>query len=225
MSVFRFAAALCAAAMLALTAGADAPGDPFKRGDVLSLEELAAKARKSADSQVLSEIALDTSIVPRAHSALPGYGSQVEQCGEFVYRYFRTLGRRYPKNYPTLGQPAEYILGGDYKENFPAFRNPSAVPPRAGDILAAMGRGDGEFHTALIWKVTRDGVWVYQANVPYGNASPDWRAHVMKFELRDDRGKFWMPPLRTSRLGYRHDMPVVGWIHPIGTGRLPGAPQ
>lgn len=34
-----------------------------------------------------------------------------------------------------------------------------------------------------------------------------------------------MPPLQTSRLGYRGDMQVTGWIHPVGASALPGAAQ
>ena len=173
---------------------------------------------------VLSEIPLDTSVVPGPKSQLPGYERSVEQCGEFVYRYFRLHGHPYP-DYPTLGQPAEYIRQANYRAQFPAFSNPSAVGPRAGDILAAQGPA-GEYHTALIWIVETDVVWVYHANVPLGNASRDWRDHILRVPLtRAADGAYFMPPLKTSELGFRHDMAVVGWIHPTGSSRLPGAPD
>ena len=174
---------------------------------------------------VLSEIPLDTSIVPGPESSIPGYEDGVEQCGEFVYRYFRVHGHAYP-DYPTLGQPAEYVLSGNYRDQFPAFTNPSFTAPRAGDILAAKGPADGEYHTALVWKVEPDRVWVYQANVPKGTASPDWQDHVAGLPMtRKPDGSYFMPPLNTSQLGYRHDFDVAGWIHPTGSSRLPGAPD
>src|ERR1051325_11725476 len=55
-----------------------------------------------------SEMPLNLKIVPGPKSQIPGYEDQVEQCGEFVYRYFVTYGLRYPAHYPTVGQPAEY---------------------------------------------------------------------------------------------------------------------
>lgn len=173
---------------------------------------------------VPSAMALDFTIRPRDRSSLRGFESSAEQCGEFVYRYFRESGRGWP-DYPTLGQPAEYIRHGQYKPTHPAFKNPGATPPRAGDILAATGPpGSGMFHTALVYKVERDAVWVYQANVPLGNRSADPRDHLMRLPLtRRPDGTWFMPPLPTSRLGYRADMAVTGWIHPTGTSRLPGA--
>ena len=171
---------------------------------------------------VLSQIPLDTSVVPRRRSIIPGYEDHVEQCGEFVYRYFREHGR----DYPTRGQPAEYILQGNYRDQFPAFANPSFTAPRAGDILAAKGPAADEYHTALIWKVESAAVWVYQANVPWGNGSPDWRKHVARLPmiLRPD-GSYFMPALKTSHLGYDHDFDVVGWIAPTGSSGLAGVPD
>ncbi|MBI4424684.1 MAG: hypothetical protein HY554_13205 [Elusimicrobia bacterium] len=174
----------------------------------------------------VSEIPLDTGIVPRPRSRLLGYEDEVEQCGEFLYRYFKESGHAWP-DYPTLGQPAEYIRGGEHGGPFPAFLNPSSTPPRAGDLVAGIGPpGYGMYHSALIWKVEADAVWVYQANVPWGNASPFWEDHVMRFPLeRLEDGRYWMPPLRTSGMGYWADINVTGWIHPTGASRLPGAPD
>ncbi|MCX5789815.1 MAG: CHAP domain-containing protein [Elusimicrobia bacterium] len=174
---------------------------------------------------VLSEITFDTGVVPGPRSTIPGWEDHVEQCGEFVYRYFRAQGHGYP-DYPTRGQPAEYILQGNYRDQFPAFTNPSFTAPRAGDILAAKGPAADEYHTALIWKVDTQAVWVYQANVPWGNRSPDWRNHLARLPmiLRPD-GSYFMPALPTSHLGYNHDFDVVGWIHPTGSASLAGAPQ
>ena len=82
------------------------------------------------------------------------------------------------------------------------------------------------YHTALVWRVEEDGVWVYHANVPKGDASPDWRAHVMRLPMtRGADGSYFLPPLKTSTLGFGSDMDVTGWIHPTGSSRLPGAPD
>ncbi|MCC7386770.1 MAG: CHAP domain-containing protein [Deltaproteobacteria bacterium] len=206
------------------------PGDGFDlRGiaaaalGVVSAAPMLAAANPVAAT---SEIALDLSIVPRARSTLPGYGRSVEQCGEFVYRYFRAHGHAYP-DYPTLGQPAEYVASGSYKPSFPAFRNGSHTPPRAGDILTFRGPPmSGLYHTALIYKVEADAVWVYQANLPIGNASPIAADHTMKLPLlRTPEGRFVMPKLESRKLGMSGDVDVVGWIHPTGQSRLPGAPE
>jgi hypothetical protein len=85
----------------------------------------------------------------------------------------------------------------------------------ATSLAAAGPPGSGLFHTALIFKVEAGSVWVYQANVPVGNASPNAADHIMRFPLQHRAdGSWFMPPLETSRLGYRANMDVVGWIHP-----------
>jgi len=175
-----------------------------------------------------SAIALDPALQPRNHSRIPGYEKYVEQCGEFVWRYFNTSG----KHYPTMGQPYYFLLSGlDEKgQPHPAFKrllNNGTLPPRAGDILVAKGPGSGEFHTALIQAVQGNTVVIFQANVAW-----DWQAPgkflYARLPLQYDytTGLYYMPDLPTSKFGYRHDFWVAGWIHPTGDeNSLPGAPQ
>ena len=173
-----------------------------------------------------SEIALDTSIVPRGYSLLPGLDGEVEQCGEFVYRYFAAHGQGWPR-YPTLGQPAEYIRGRSQRPEFPAFLNGGLVPPRAGDIIAGTGPpGSGIYHTALVWKVEKDAIWVYQANVPLRFDSSRWQDHVARLPMdRLDDGGYRIRPIDRAFSRFRADIGLTGWIHPLGDRRLPGAPD
>jgi peptidoglycan hydrolase-like protein with peptidoglycan-binding domain len=167
-------------------------------------------------------IAIDPALLPRAHSTIPGYGNEVEQCGEFAYRYFTAQG----KHYPTQGQPYDFLMTGKgafytasgltYREmpQFERHFNGDGDPPRAGDILVAKGPRPGQFHTAIVTRVDGEGVHVLQANVPY-----NWQGG------KEIEGVFaldgsTMPPLPTSQKGYNNDYPVIGWIRPTGEDAL-----
>src|SRR5205814_1551722 len=142
----------------------------------------------------------------RNHSTIPGWEKWVEQCGEFVYRYFHTSG----KNYPTMGQPYYFLMSGLDEKNIshPAYQrilNNGTVPPKAGDILVAKGPASGEFHTALIQAVRGSSITIFQANVAW-----DWQAPGKYLYARlplnydFDTNLYYMPPLPTSRFGYNH---------------------
>jgi len=174
-----------------------------------------------------SAITLDPAIQPRNHSTIPGYENYVEQCGEFVYRYFHTLNL----TYPTMGQPYYFLTTGldDQGRAHPEYArvlNGGFTPPKAGDILVAKGPAQGEFHTALIQAVRGSSITVFQANVAWDWAAPGKYLYArlpLQFNLTSSR--YYMPPLPTSQFGYNHDFPVAGWIHPTGAAAsLPGAP-
>jgi peptidoglycan hydrolase-like protein with peptidoglycan-binding domain len=181
-----------------------------------------ASAVKGPDNQAYSEIEVDPQVQPRRHSTIPGYEDEVEQCGEFAFRYFRSQG----KPYPTLGQPYNFLMTGKdeqgrEKPQYQRVLNGSETPPKAGDILVAKGPRPGQFHTAIVTKVEGDKVHVLQANVPY-----NWQGSQEiegTFPLRFEDGQYTMPDLPTSQKGYNNDYPVVGWIHPTGDDALPGA--
>jgi peptidoglycan hydrolase-like protein with peptidoglycan-binding domain len=174
-----------------------------------------------------SEIILDPKVQPRNRSTIAGFGDQVEQCGEFAYRYFQSQG----KKYPTQGQPYEFLktgkgvfftANGPVEREMPQFErhfNDGTVPPRAGDILVAKGPRPGQYHTAIVTKVQGNRVHVLQANVPLNYQTGKEIHAEFTLELRD--GKAHMPPLPTSQKGYRNDYPVTGWIRPTGDDALP----
>lgn len=141
-----------------------------------------------------SAIAPDPAVTPRP----------AEQCGHFVYRYYRSQGR----GYPTLGQPYFFLLTGRDERAVPRpawlrFRNGTTEPPRAGDILVAKGAAPGAFHTALITRVDGQGVHVLQANLAPVH-------DVYQLVLR--RGVFTLPA--HAGLG------IAGWIRPTGRDAL-----
>lgn len=193
----------------------------FADGDTLDAVDRAIAAQPPAPvSGPHSEIAVDTSVQPRSHSTIPGYENHVEQCGEFVYRYFHAEG----KGYPTFGQPYNFLMtgrdaNGVAKPQFERNFNGGTTPPQAGDILVAKGPKPGQFHTALITKVDGNKVTVLQANVPYNWQGGKELTGEFPLEFKD--GKYTMPVLPTSQKGYRDDYPVIGWIHPTGKDALP----
>ncbi|MDB5101628.1 MAG: Cell wall lytic [Cyanobacteria bacterium RYN_339] len=182
----------------------------------------ALRAAVKALNPVQSEIQVDPNTQPRAHSTIPGYGDSVEQCGEFAYRYFKAQG----KNYPTQGQPYDFMMTGKgafytsagltYREQpqFERHLNGGAEPPRAGDILVAKGPKPGQFHTAIVTRVDGEGVHVLQANVPYNWIGGKETEGVFPLDGTH------MPALPTSQKGYNDDYAVVGWIHPTGEDAL-----
>jgi peptidoglycan hydrolase-like protein with peptidoglycan-binding domain len=203
---------------------------PTGQVDVRTARAIGDVARHAAPTGPSSEIEVNASIQPRNRSTIPGFESSVEQCGEFAYRYFHTLG----KGYPTQGQPYEFLqtgigafftANGVVRKPMPQFErsfNGGAEPPRAGDILVAKGPRPGQFHTAIVTKVDAQGVHVLQANVPLNYQGGRDVQAVYPLKLED--GQYTMPPLPTSQKGYRDDFAVTGWIRPTGADALPQKP-
>jgi len=138
---------------------------------------------------------------------------KVEQCGEFIYRYFRT----HNKKYPTQGQPYFFLTTGldNNKEPQPAWMrifNGGQIPPMAGDILVAKGKDNQDFHTALITEVSAQGVSVLQANVPLDWQSQPILEDIFSLQYDAETLHYFMPNLPTSRYGYSNDFVVTGWI-------------
>lgn len=181
----------------------------------------AVKAQPAAAvHDVSSELVVDARIQPRAHSIIPGYQNEVEQCGEFTARYFQSQG----KDYPTLGQPHSFFTTGkDHlgrtRPQFERLQNGGAEPPSAGDLLVAKGPRPGQFHTAVITKVSDKHVHVLQSNMPL-NWKSGKEVHGV-YPLEIENGLYRMPPLPTRSKGYTDDYAVVGWIRPTGDDALP----
>lgn len=182
-----------------------------------------------------SRMEIDRSIAPRDKSA--SFGT-VEQCMEFVMRYFRESRAKAGK--PGSSFEADFgpqhnladdlrLMASDpsMRPGYNGYLNDGMTPPRAGDVLVAESLNGEEFHIALVTEVTpRGGQWevtVYEANVPFNTNSPRPEDHLHKLPLTYRDGTWSMPALPTSRQGYNHDMFVVGWIHPEGNKTLPGA--
>ncbi|MDB5099470.1 MAG: hypothetical protein JWM80_3891 [Cyanobacteria bacterium RYN_339] len=206
---------------------ADEGLEPTGQVDARTRQAIAEAAALEAPAGSESEIELDASIQPRNRSTIPGFERSVEQCGEFAYRYFHTLH----KGYPTQGQPYEFLktgqgvfftANGPVRKAMPQFErnfNGGAEPPCAGDILVAKGARPGEYHTAIITKVQDGQVHVLQANVPLNYCGG--REVQAAYPLESRNGKHTMPPLPTSKKGYKDDFQVVGWIRPTGADALP----
>lgn len=182
-----------------------------------------------------TRLEVDRSIVPGDKSA--SFGT-VEQCMEFVMRYFREsrakaglTGSSFETDFGPQHSLADELrlMANDpgRKPGYAGHLNNGLTPPRAGDVLVAESADGEEFHIALVTEVNhRGGRWevtVYEANVPFNTNSPHPEDHLHRLPLTDDNGTWEMPALPTSRQGYANDMFVVGWIHPEGDKALPGA--
>lgn len=189
-----------------------------------------------------SHVKIDEAVRPADKSAI--FDNSIEQCMEFVMRYFRTVREKLHK--PDGGFGADWTLqyniaddvkhiadGSLKKQGYVAFLNGGAVPPRAGDVLSMQSPvvGDAKprhFHVALISDVYQKGRdWyakVFEANVPYHVNLPDVKQHYSEIPLNVKNGKFTLDRVKTAAKGYTTDMDVVGWIHPLKEKALPGAP-
>lgn len=182
-----------------------------------------------------SKLELDRSIKPKDKSA--SFGT-VEQCGEFVMRYFRES--RAKAGLPGTSFDTDFgpqhnlsndlrLMASDpsMRKGYSGHLNDGMTPPRAGDVLVAESLDGEEFHLALVAEVAhRGGQWevtVYEANVPFNSNGPRVEDHLHKLSLTNSNGKWSMPALPTSSQGYNNDLHVVGWIHPEGDKALPGA--
>ncbi|MDB5099958.1 MAG: hypothetical protein JWM80_4379 [Cyanobacteria bacterium RYN_339] len=160
----------------------------------------------------------------------------VEQCMEFVLRYFQERRAKLGALGPTLEaafkvqhdlQPE--ILGlADASRPIPGYAaglNGGLTPPGPGAILAA--KGPGGFHTAIVLGVERTPqgfeATVFQANVPLFTNGPTLADHLERLTLRYEDGRWLLPPLKTGAQGYPGDMAVVGWITPDAAHGLPEA--
>lgn len=181
-----------------------------------------------------SRMAIDTALMPKNQ----GNFGTVEQCMEFIMRYFRESRGKMGRGGPSFDQEFgnQHDLAGDVRQlasgrlvkpGYDGYLNGSITPPRAGDILAADNPGTDEFHVALVTAVEPRGygweVTVFQANVPFNTNGARLEDHLQKLPLRYDDGHWTLPALPTSHLGYNGDLDVVGWIHPEGDKALPGA--
>ncbi|MDB5099030.1 MAG: hypothetical protein JWM80_3451 [Cyanobacteria bacterium RYN_339] len=189
-----------------------------------------------------SHIKIDEAVRPADQSKI--FDGSIEQCMEFVMRYFRTVREKFHAKDGGFGadwtmqyniaDDVKHIADGSLKKpGYVAFRNGGAVPPRAGDVLSMQSPvvGDAKprhFHVALISDVYQKGRrWyakVFEANVPYHINVQDVKKHYAEIPLKVHNGKFELDRVRTSLKGYTTDMDVVGWIHPLKEKALPGAP-
>jgi hypothetical protein len=181
-----------------------------------------------------SLMAIDSNIMPKQH----GQFGTVEQCMEFVMRYFRVARQEageatasfdtdFGKQHNLADTVRQLAAGTLDQPGYDGYLNGGITPPRAGDILSAENQATDEFHVALVTNVQKQGnqwyVTVYQANVPFNNDSPNLSDHLQKLPMTYQNGKWVIQPLNTSQEGYKGDMAVVGWIHPEDDKALPGA--
>lgn len=180
-----------------------------------------------------SRIPLDPAILPKDKS--PRWDT-VEQCMEFVMRYFKEDRAKANLADPSfdadfgpqhnIAKDVRALAKGELKKpGYTAYVNGEITPPRAGDILIAEGKST--YHVALVTAMTHNGkgwtLTVFQANVPYDTNSPNMEDHVEKIPLTYRDGKWSVPPLATAQKGYDEDMDVVGWVHPDDSKALPEA--
>lgn len=181
-----------------------------------------------------SKLPLDTSIRPKDQGA---FGT-VEQCGEFVMRYFKEAraaaglsGASFETDFGPQHDLADTLrrmaAGTETRAGYTAYLNSGLTPPRAGDVLIAQSPDGSEFHYALITGVeNKGGQWmatVYQANVPFDVNSHDPKDHLQEIPIAYRDGRWSLQRLATAQAGYGSDMDVVGWIHPGPAKALPGA--
>lgn len=182
-----------------------------------------------------SRMDIDRSVKPRSKSA--SFGT-VEQCMEFVMRYFAEAranagkaGSSFETDFGSQRSLANdlRLMASDpsLRSGYKGHLNVGMTPPRAGDILVAESMNGEEFHIALVTEVAPRGsqweVTVYEANVPFNTNGPRVEDHLRKLPLTFSNGSWSMPALPTSRQGYTNDMEVVGWLHPEESKALPGA--
>lgn len=219
------------------TPAGDAGDAPINDVDLvvgLSRDYLAWDHRTHRVIATQSQMPVNRAIRPHDESDV---FDSVEQCMEFVMRYFRTemqntgrmhgsFGEDWPEQRNIAAEVRQMAEGKLRKMGYTAYLNGGSVPPRAGDVLS-LEAPDGEFHVALVTKVHhKDGKWfvrVFEANVPFNTNDPEIAHHFSELPMEVKNGRFKILSAKTSEKGYGMDMDVVGWIHPLGEKALPGA--
>ncbi len=147
-----------------------------------------------------SALTIDESVRPKDVS--PEFENSVEQCMEFVERYFRTemaksgrktgsFGEDWPSQHNIADEVRAMASGAKPVEGYSAYLNGQGLPPRAGDVLSL-------------------------------ESAADQGTPASEFHVTVKGGKWTLQRVMTSQRGYSTDMDIVGWIHPTGKKALPG---